>query len=150
MYAMSSPYHRVVSGPPEVISVPRETGGRDIEHGDRLPVDGPVETAEHDGAGVERAHGALADYALAFLVSCVGCDGVHHDAGVGHVHRNVAGKDLERLIGQTGRFSETVGELGVDRGYGPLTRRPESAQPEPEIRVARERIVGGDIHLDLG
>src|ERR687889_2853484 len=102
MYAMSSPYHRGVSGSPEVISVPCEPEGGSIEHGDGLSVDCPVETAEHDGAGVERAHGALMDPSLALVVPRVGCDGVHHDAGVGHVHRDVAREDLERLIREAG------------------------------------------------
>src|SRR5215204_791883 len=150
MYAMSSRYHRVVSGPPEVISLPRQPDGGGVEHGDRLSVDGPVETGQHHRAGVERAHSALADYSLAMLVARVGCDGVHHDAGVGHVHRNVAREDLERLVRQAGRLPEAVGELGVDRGHGPLARRPESAKAEPEVGVARQRIVGGDVHLYLG
>jgi hypothetical protein len=53
MYAMSSPYHRVVSEPPAVISVPREPHGGGVEQGDGLPVYGPVQTAEHDGACIE-------------------------------------------------------------------------------------------------
>src|SRR5215203_4016662 len=150
MYAMSSRYHRVVSRPPEVISVSHKQDGGSIEHWDVFSVDGPVETAEHDGAGVERAHGALMYSSLAFLAFCVGRDGVHHDAGVGYVHRDVAHKDLQRLIRQARCLPQPVGEAGVDRGHGPLARRPESTEPEPEIGVARERVVGGDVHLYLG
>src|SRR5215207_8167240 len=98
MYARSSPYHRVISESPEAISISGEPDGGCVEHGDRLSIDCPVETAEHDGAGVEGAHSALADFTLAFLVLGVGCDGIHHDAGVGHVHRDVAGEDLKRRI----------------------------------------------------
>src|ERR671910_2351914 len=112
---MSSPYH----------STPGEPYGGDPEYRDGLPVDGPVEPIEHDGAGVEGAHGALTDPPLAFLVPRVGCDGVHHDAGVRHVHRDVASEDLQRLIWKSRCLPETVGEAGVDRGYRPLTRRPE-------------------------
>src|SRR5215210_2294799 len=100
MYARSSPYHRSMSPPSEVISVPCEPDGGRVEHGNRLPVDGPIETAEHDGAGVERAHSALADFPLSLLVLGVWCDGVHHDAGVGDVHRDVAREDLKRRIRQ--------------------------------------------------
>ena len=72
MYAMSSPYHRFVSGLPRLSQPPVSRTGRSVEEGDGFPVDGPVETAEHDGAGIERAHGALADSWLAFLDSRVG------------------------------------------------------------------------------
>src|SRR5215212_12206244 len=150
MYATSSPYHRVVSGSPEVISVPCEPDGGSIEHGDRLPVDGPVETAEHHGAGVEGAHGAFMDFSLAFLIPCVGRNGLHHDAGVGYVHRHVAREDLQRFIRQAGSLPEPVGEAGVDRGHGPLAGRPQSTEPKPEVWMARERVVGGDVHLYLG
>src|SRR5687768_11849820 len=150
MYAMSSRYHRVVSGPPEAISAPRKPDRRSVEEGDGFPVDGPVYTAEHDGAGIERAHGALTNSSLAFLVSCVGRDGVHHDAGVGHVHRDVAGEDLQRLVRQAGSLSEAVGEAGIDRGHRPLAGRPQSTEPQPEIWVARKRIVRSNVHLYLG
>src|SRR5215204_3124835 len=150
MYAMSSPYHRVLSGFPEVISVPRKPHGGSVEHGDGLSVDGLVETAEHYGAGVERAHGAITDSSLAFLVPRVGRDGVHHDAGVGYVHRDVAREDLQRFIGQACRLPEAVGEAGVDRGHGPLAGRPQRTETDPEVRVSRERVMGGDVHLYLG
>ena len=42
IYAMSSPYQRVVSGPPEAISAPCKPDGRSVEEGDGFPVDGPV------------------------------------------------------------------------------------------------------------
>src|SRR5215212_3069895 len=110
IYVRSSPYHRVVSVPSEVISVPCKPDGGSVEQGDGFPVDGPVETAEHNGAGVERAHGALMDSSLAFLVPCVGCDGVHHDAGMDHIHRDVAGEYLQRIIRQAGSLPEAVRE----------------------------------------
>src|SRR5215204_295481 len=130
MYARFSPYHRVLSWPPEVISVPCEPDGMRLEHGDGLPIDSPIETTQHDGAGVEGAYSTLTDFPPALLVLSVGCDGVHHDAGVGDVHGDVACKDLQRLVRQARGLPETVGEPGVDRGHRPLARRPESTEPE--------------------
>jgi hypothetical protein len=48
MYARSSPYHRGLSRAPEVISVPCKPDGGSVEQGNGFPVDGPVETAEHN------------------------------------------------------------------------------------------------------
>jgi hypothetical protein len=48
MYARSSPYHRGLSRAPEVISVSCKPDGGSVEQGNGFPVDGPVETAEHN------------------------------------------------------------------------------------------------------
>ena len=52
--------------------------------------------------------------------------------------------------GKPGGLPEPVGEAGVDRGHGPLAGRPQSPEPDPEVRMPGERKVGRDVHLYLG
>src|SRR5919199_2479842 len=115
----------------------------------RLSIDSPVETVEHDRAGVERAQRPLPHPPLALLVPGVRRDGLHHDAGVLNVHGDVAREDLERLVRQTRRPLQTLGEADVDRGHRPLARGPQSPEPEPDIRVAAQGVVALHVKLYL-